>query len=394
MTLPVRHSAPALLMLLVFSLTSVGAQTATLRDITVTPASDHARITFLLDGAAAVVVIEQKGRHTAQVRMKSLAAGPKALTSALAKPGVVSIKARIERADVLVTDVIFDRPVASLAVATRQPGKIVVRVLLKATTASERGATGSVDRAKTGGHKGGDRGRWSLSTIVIDAGHGGKDPGAIGLGNLQEKDVVLEVAHELKRRIRLGMPDVRVVMTRSDDSFVELYRRGRIANENDGRLFVSIHCNSMPTRPNPVSGHEVYILRPGRSAEAVRVAATENEAITFEGDRSRYSDGADTEIMAAMAQNAFVRLSEEAADRIREGMRGATRIPDRGVHQAGFLVLVGASMPAVLIELGYLTNEQDARILKSAAGRKALAGAIYSGIRSYRRYYSASISPR
>lgn len=394
MPLPVRSLLPATFLLLVAAGSPLWTQTATLRDITVIPEGRGASITFLMNGKASVVVVEKLGERTAQVRMKSMAATSAALSSARIRPGVVGIKAHIERRDVLVTNVIFDRHIRAIAVTKREVGRIVVHVTLSGS--ESRPAPGSPSAANEPPQVRSQtpRNRWSLTTIVIDAGHGGKDPGAVGLGGIQEKDVTLAVALELRRRIRIGMPGVNVVMTRSDDSFVELYRRGQIANANEGRLFLSIHCNSMPARPHPARGYEVYILRPGRSDDAARVAAAENGAIKFEGDLQRYSGGTEAAIMATMAQSAFVRYSEEAADRIRSSLKGATSIPDRGVHQAGFLVLVGASMPAVLVELGYLSNERDARVLNSAGGRKKLAGAIYDGIRSFDRYYSESIGRR
>ncbi len=390
MPLPVRSLILAALLLVTGADVPLWGQTAALRDIAVMPGGRGASITFLLNGKAAVVVVEKKGERAAQVRMKSLSATSAALSSATVRPGVASIRSRIERGDVLVTDVVFDARVKSIAVTNRESGRVTVQVVLSTSNRSSP-ATGSANEADPRPSGTTRRNRWSLTTVVIDAGHGGKDPGAIGLGGVREKDVTLAVALEVRKRIRAGMPGVKVIMTRADDSFVELYRRGQIANAAEGRLFISIHCNSMPTRPNPATGHEVYILRPGRSDDAARVAAAENGAIRFEGNQQRYGGGTDAEIVATMAQTAFVRFSEEAADRIRSSLKGATSIPDRGVHQAGFLVLVGAAMPAVLIELGYLSNERDVRVLKSAGGRKKLAAAIYNGIRSFERYYSDSI---
>jgi len=352
------------------------AQTATLRDITVVRAGDIATATFLLEGSASVVVLDRVGLRRAQIRMKPLRAAPAALGSAQIRPGVAAIRARIERRDVLITDIDFVDSVSGLVVSERRSGRVVVRITLGR---SERRAPSTA------------RNQWSLSTIVIDAGHGGKDPGAIGLGGLREKDVTLAVAQELARLIRRGMPGMKVILTRNTDTFVELYRRGQIANENQGRFFISIHCNSMPTRPHPVSGFECYVLRPGRSSDAARVASAENGAIRYEADQRRYGEDPELEIVAAMAQSAFARYSEEAAHRLRQGLSGSTLIPDRGVHQAGFLVLVGAAMPAVLVELGYLTNAHDARVLRSPTGRKNLAAGLYRGIRAFERYYARTL---
>jgi N-acetylmuramoyl-L-alanine amidase len=374
-----------------------------LRDISVAPSGNTATITFLVGGSVGTVVLERKEGGIAEVRMKSMSATRSALASALPKPGVRSIKAHIERKDVLVADVAFTRRVSKMEVTHRDASRIEVTVTLgaalpgtsPATTAS---SSSTPSASKSGAGKatakrgGAARRAWSLATIVIDAGHGGKDPGAIGIGDVQEKDVTLAVARGLRDEIRRAMPGVTVVMTRSDDSFIELFRRGQIANERNGRLFISIHCNSMPQKPDPASGFECYILRPGKNEDAEQVTAVENGAIRFEADREKYAAlSAENAIMASMAQSAFVRYSELLASALRRSMKGKTAIPDRGVHQAGFYVLVGASMPSVLVEIGYLSNEKDAKVLTSTAGQKKIARALFEGIRSYEKIYSASL---
>ncbi len=356
--------------------------TVALKDITITPSQDKATITFLVSGSVKTVVIEKKGTTHAQVRMKSMSATSGALNSALLKPGVVSVKAHIERKDVLITNVHFTREVKSMKVTSRTAEKVVVLVTLgKKQSATSTPTTASNDNDK-----------WKLSTIVIDAGHGGKDPGAIGLGNVQEKKITLAVAKLLKSELKKTMPGVKVVMTRDDDTFVELYRRGEIANEAGGRLFISIHCNSMPEKPHPAHGFECWILRPGKSDDAARVASRENGAIRYESDRKRY-DSLDAEmaILGSLAQSAFARYSEELGKELGSAMKSGTGMNNRGVHQAGFYVLVGASMPAVLVELGYLSNENDAKILKSSSGQKKIAASIAKGIREYERIYSESL---
>ena len=301
-------------------------------------------------------------------------------------------------------DVAFTRRVSKMEVTRRDSGRVEVTVTLGAelpatiakggsSSTSKGTATRKSTTARSGAKRAGTPHRaWSLATIVIDAGHGGKDPGAIGVGDAQEKDVTLAVARNLRDEIRRAMPGVTVVMTRSDDSFVELFRRGQIANERNGRLFISIHCNSMPQKPDPASGFECYILRPGKNEDAEQVTAAENGAIRFETDREKYAAmSAENAIMASMAQSAFVRYSELLASALRRAMKRKTSIPDRGVHQAGFYVLVGASMPSVLVEIGYLSNEKDAAVLTSAAGQKKIARALFEGVRSYEKIYSASL---
>ncbi len=381
---------------------AVAAAVVELRDITVAPDGTSATITFTLSGAPETVVVEQKKNGVAQVRMKSLRAGSAALKSAAIRPGVLSVQAHIERTDVLVTNVKFSRAVTGMKVLSRNGGRIQVQVTLgkllsPGTVAASPGKTNKgssgtgTARERSAGKTAEHRQRWSLTTIVIDPGHGGKDPGAIGLGDVEEKDVTLAVARRLREEIQKKMPGVRVVMTREDDRFVELFRRGQIANERDGRLFISIHCNSMPEKPHAASGFECYILRPGKSEDAARVVAAENAAIRFERDTEKYLVSAENTIVAGMAQNAFIRYSEWLANSIRKAMRGRTGIPDRGVHQAGFYVLVGASMPSVLVELGYLSNENDVKVLKSSAGQRKMARAIFQGIKEYEKAYSASL---
>jgi len=236
-------------------------------------------------------------------------------------------------------------------------------------------------------------GKWSLDVIVIDAGHGGQDAGAQGVNGAFEKDVTLAIARQLRDLLRELMPDTKVVMTRDSDIFIELYRRTQIANESNGKLFVSIHCNSMPTKPHPAHGCETYILRPGRNDDATRVASRENASIQFERSTDRYNGMTEDQIIiATMAQRSFVRMSENLAASIQKQTSANTPLSNRGVSQAGFFVLVGASMPNVLVETGFLSNTTDAQYLVSSKGQQALARAISDAIQLYAEAYSKSIS--
>ncbi len=398
-----RNTLASSMLLLLFALlpsTLATAQTSELRDITVSPSGNSTTVTFLVSRKVTTVVVEAKENGVAQIRMKSMRAGTVALGSALPKPGVASIEAHIERTDVLVTDVTFTRSVTEMKVIRRDSDRVVVQVSLgsplspRTIAPSHPRALDSTTRTSTPTDtlNRGRKKKWALGTIVIDAGHGGKDPGTTGLDDVQEKDVVLAVAKYLHKELQAQMPGIKVVMTRSDDTFVELVRRGEIANESGGRLFISIHCNAMPEKPSPKSGFECYILRPGRSSDATRIAVRENSAIRYEAGQSNVDAGAtEVTIVASMAQSTFVRYSEDAANAIRQSMRSAVAIPDRGVHQAGFYVLVGASMPAVLLELGYLTNENDVAILKSTAQQKKIARAIARGIKVYQKGYAGTL---
>jgi N-acetylmuramoyl-L-alanine amidase len=181
-------------------------------------------------------------------------------------------------------------------------------------------------------------------------------------------------------------------MTRDKDEFIELERRSEIANESGGRFFISIHCNAMPDKPNPRNGFECYILRPGRSDDAARVAAAENDVIRYEANREKYDrHEAEIVIMSTLVQNAFARYSEEAAHTIRNSLAKSSGVKDRGVHQAGFYVLVGTAMPSVLLELGYLTNEKDMKALTNKWVQRRIARSIARGIRNYEKIYKASL---
>lgn len=226
--------------------------------------------------------------------------------------------------------------------------------------------------------------KWELDVIVLDPGHGGEDAGALSINGYKEKDIALAIAKKVKDQLKEVMPSTRVIMTRTDDTFIELYRRGHIANQYKGKLFISIHCNSMPTKPHPANGCESYILRPGRNSEAVRVAEKENGSIKLEKEQSSYEDlNEEKLIVATMAQAAFVRFSERFAAVLQKNVAKNTKMYNRGVNQAGFLVLVGASMPNVLFETGFLSNSTDEKILISDSGQNNIAEGIVKAIITY-----------
>jgi len=230
--------------------------------------------------------------------------------------------------------------------------------------------------------------KWNFDVVVIDAGHGGKDPGAIGIDKLKEKDITLSIALKLGELIKNEMPDVKVVYTRKDDTFFDLYKRGKIANENNGKLFISIHCNSTKKKPSDVSGAEVYLLRPGRTQEAIEIAETENSVIKYEDNPQKYEKLTDENfILVSMAHSAYMKYSEKFAELLHKEFDVNLKLKSRGVKQAGFYVLVGASMPSVLVETGFISNKEDAKFLKSASGQNQVAESIFSSIKTYRKYY-------
>ncbi len=234
--------------------------------------------------------------------------------------------------------------------------------------------------------------KWKFDVIVLDAGHGGKDYGAIGINNTIEKNINLAVALKLGNIIRQNMKDVKVVYTRAEDKFIELYKRGKIANENNGKLFISIHCNSVAGKSSQPKGYEIYLLRPGRTAEAINIAERENSVITYEDNQSRYGKLTDENfILVSMAHSSYMRYSEKFAEIVDSHLKTEVDIHSKGIKQAGFYVLVGAAMPSILFETGYVTNNQDSRYMKSEHGQQEIAQSLYQAIRSFKGYYAKEI---
>lgn len=235
--------------------------------------------------------------------------------------------------------------------------------------------------------------RWKLDCIVLDAGHGGKDPGAIGVNGTREKHVVLSIVRKVGALLEDGMPEVKVVYTRDRDTFVELDRRGQIANEAGGKLFISVHCNSTEKKPSTANGFEVYLLRPGRTDEAIRIAEFENAVVKLEKDyQRRYAKLTNEQfIVITMAQSAYMKYSERFAELMHLEFAASKRIRSLGVKQAGFYVLVGASMPNVLVETGFLSNPREEAFLASEEGQDYCAHRIYESILRYAREYEKSL---
>lgn len=232
-------------------------------------------------------------------------------------------------------------------------------------------------------------------TVVIDAGHGGHDPGAIGRRG-KEKNINLSVALKLGRLIKQNCPDTRVVYTREKDVFVPLHRRAEIANEVKANLFISIHTNSLASRSSKISGTETYTLGLHRTQENLEVAQKENAVILIEDDyKQRYAgfnpNSAESYIIFEFLQDKNMAQSVKFATAVQRGFRNANRI-DKGVHQAGFLVLRATSMPSVLIELGYITNPTEEAFLLSEQGSSTLAQSIYRAFLNYKGEKTAGSS--
>jgi N-acetylmuramoyl-L-alanine amidase len=283
------------------------------------------------------------------------------------------------------------RSIASSEIVS-DPSNNDILVSLRLPSAADSLAA-EVERSELLSRLEGVRNRWKLDVIVIDAGHGGNDPGTIGVTGVKEKDITLEIALKLGRLIERNLKDVKVIYTRKTDTFIELYRRGQIANAAGGKLFISIHCNSMRRKPHYQNGFEIYLLRPGRTEDAVRIAERENAVIKLEQDyERRYQELTEENfILVTMAQSAHMKYSERFAEFLQQEMGNRLPLADNGVKQAGFLVLVGASMPNILVETGYLSNRNDERYLKSKVGQERIAEAIFTAVKKYKSEYERAL---
>ena len=225
--------------------------------------------------------------------------------------------------------------------------------------------------------------RWKLDTIVLDAGHGGKDPGTLGRRGTKEKDIALDITKRVGLLLEKNTK-LKVIYTRREDVFIPIWERTKIANEANGKMFLSIHLNGNPNKT--AYGFETYLLRPGKTEDAIEVAHRENEVIKLE-DRSenKYRDlSGENLIIATMAQSVYMKESEELAAMIQEEMGKKVKSKNRGVKQAGFHVLIDASMPNVLIEAGFLTNANEERNLRKSNYRQIIANSIYRAIVKFR----------
>ncbi len=227
-----------------------------------------------------------------------------------------------------------------------------------------------------------------IKTVVIDAGHGGKDPGALGR-TTREKDIALKLALQLGEKIEKEFPDVNVVYTRKTDKFIELHNRAKIANDNNADLFISIHCNSVENNPN-VHGSETFVLGLHKNKENLEIAKRENASILLEDNYKKNYDGYDPNsevghILLSMMQNNYLENSVSFASKIENNFTSSTSSKSRGVKQAGFLVLRQTFMPSVLIEAGFLSNSGDEAYLNSTVGQNAITNSILKAFASYKK---------
>jgi N-acetylmuramoyl-L-alanine amidase len=219
--------------------------------------------------------------------------------------------------------------------------------------------------------------------IVLDPGHGGRDPGAVGAGGDFEKDRALEIALLVRDLLALEMPGVKVVLTRSDDSYMSLGARTRLANSNRADLFVSIHCNASTRRE--ANGFETYFLSLARTDDARAVAALENGALSYDepGELQPQSDALSF-LLADIAQNLFLDYSSSIAGLVQQSIAAEWPSGDsRGVKQAGFYVLRGTWMPAVLVEAAFISNPGEEALLRTLDFRFRISRAIVAAIESF-----------
>jgi N-acetylmuramoyl-L-alanine amidase len=309
---------------------------------------------------------ESMGPREARVRVTGLAAEPR---TAAVHDGFVA-EVRLERAGAdAILRVLFEGAAGEIKASTlADPHRLVL------------------DFRRPGGDRERERVQATpLRLIVLDAGHGGDDPGAVGPSGLQEKELALDVTRRVARLVddRLG---VKVMLSRDGDYFVPLRDRTSFANRARADLFVSIHANAH--RQAVSAGVETYFLSSeATDSEARQVAALENRGAELESPVARGRADVLQAILWDLAQSEFQTESSRLAEIVQDSMTQSLRIPNRGIKQAGFHVLGGAAMPAVLIEIGFVTNPREERRLKDSRYRDEIARAILAGLAEYKRYW-------
>ena len=232
-------------------------------------------------------------------------------------------------------------------------------------------------------------------TLVIDPGHGGHDAGALGAIS-KEKNINLSVALQFGKYVERNMPDVRVIYTRKTDVFIPLKERANIANRANADLFISVHTNALPAG-KIARGFETYTLGMHRAKDNLDVAMRENSVISMEKDYKQAYQGFDPKssesyIIFEFIQGKNMERSVELARMIQRKVCDNANRPDKGVHQAGFLVLRETSMPSCLIELGFITTPDEERILNNSDRVNDIAKSIYDGFAQYRNKYDKRVT--
>jgi len=229
---------------------------------------------------------------------------------------------------------------------------------------------------------------YKIRKVVLDAGHGGKDPGCHGIHS-KEKEVALAIALDLGKKLETAYPDIKVIYTRDTDVFIPLNERAAIANRNKADLFISIHCNYISVR-NRATGSETYVLGLHRAEDNLDVAKRENASILLEDNYEKTYEGFDPyssegHIILSMFQNAHLHQSILFATNVENAFKKLGRLPSRGVKQAGFLVLRETTMPSVLIETGFLSADTDENYLMKKENQQEMASTILKAFTNYKK---------
>lgn len=222
-------------------------------------------------------------------------------------------------------------------------------------------------------------------TVVIDAGHGGHDLGAVGSNGTQEKDLNLAVAKALAEKIRQEFSDINVVMTRDTDVFLPLQKRADIANKNHADLFISIHTNAAENKK--ACGAETFILGTDRMEDNLDVAMRENAVMKLEKDQTVYQgfdpNSIESYIIFELMQNQYMDKSLQFAELVQNQFVGTLHRANRGVRQAAFWVLLQSACPSVLIEMGFVSNAEEEKWLASESGKGGIVNSIFNAFENY-----------
>lgn len=233
-----------------------------------------------------------------------------------------------------------------------------------------------------------------IKVVVLDAGHGGKDPGNLGTGRYKksEKHIALDVTLKVGQYIKENYPDIKVIYTRDSDEFIGLKERTKLANEAKADLFISIHCNS--NERSSANGADTFVMGLHKTEANLKTAQKENSAMLLEKDHELVYDGFDPNspesmIGLSLRQNVNMGQSVDLASLVQRQFRERVHRTDRGVKQAGFYVISFTTMPSILIELGFLTNPSEEDFLHGEEGRTYMASAIYRAFKEYKTQHEA-----
>ncbi len=228
----------------------------------------------------------------------------------------------------------------------------------------------------------------SLFTVVLDAGHGGKDPGTVGLKTFKksyESDIALKVVNKIGVLLKKDN-DIKTVYTRKTNKFIELHRRGKIANNANADLFISVHCNSASTT---AYGTTTYVLGMGRTDKNLELSKRENDVILLEDDREKnykYNPNSQEFLIGlTLMQEDYLERSIEFASIVQNKFKTVAKRKNRGVNQGNLAVLYDTYMPSVLIEIGFLTNKSEEKYLHTKNGQAKIAASIYQAIKTYKK---------